>query len=133
MYYGAIPIVAELEIKEHPQGNTKIQHGEDVTLRVSAIGPKPLTYRWKKDEAEIFDETNIDKLIITSFSNKDQGSYSCIVSGGQQSIETMSASLGLGMYKYIAIRYPVCMRKGFCHSRQQRNHQISTSRHLSDS
>ena len=103
MYYATIFIYVELQIKEHPQGNTKIQHGEDVTLRVSAIGPKPLTYRWKKDEAEISDDTNIDKLIITSFSNKHQGSYSCIISGGQQSIETMSASLGLGIYKYIAI------------------------------
>ena len=133
MYYGTIFIYVELQIKEHPQGNTKIQHGDNVTLRVSAIGPKPLTYRWKKDEAEIFDETNTDKLIITSFSNKDQGSYSCIISGGQQSIETTSASLGLGTYMYIVISYPMCMRRGFCHSRQQRNHQISTSRHLSDS
>ena len=122
MYYRTIFIYVELHIKEHPQGNTKIQHGEDVTLRVSAIGPQPLTYRWKKDEAEIFDETNIDKLIITSFTYKHQGRYSCIVSGGQQSIETMSASLGLGMYKYIAISYSVYMRKEFCQSRQQRNH-----------
>ena len=91
----------ELQIKDHPQGNTKIQHGEDVILFVSAIGPQPLTYRWMKDQKEILDDTNTDKLKITSFSNENQGSYSCIVSGGQQSIETMPASLGLGLYKYI--------------------------------
>ena len=63
---------------------------------MSAVGPQPLTYKWMKDREEISDVKSTDKLTIVSFSNRDQGNYSCIVRGGQQSIESKPASLGLG-------------------------------------
>jgi hypothetical protein len=50
-----------------------------------------------KDGQEIPDSNN-DKLTIVSFSSDSQGCYSCIVVGGQQSIESNAASLGLGMF-----------------------------------
>jgi hypothetical protein len=49
-----------------------------------------------KDGQEIPDSNN-DKLAIVSFSSDNQGCYSCIVVGGQQSIESEPVSLGLGM------------------------------------
>ena len=91
-----IMIVAELQMIDHPKGNTSVQYGEDVTLTVSAVGPQPLAYRWTKDGQKIPNSNN-DKLTIISFSSDDQGCYSCIVIGGQQSIESKPASLGLGM------------------------------------
>ena len=73
-------------------------------LTVSAVGPQTLTYRWMKDGEEISDIKNTDELTITSFSSDNQGNYSCIVSGGQQSIESKPASLRLGMY----LTYMLC-------------------------
>ena len=64
---------------------------------MSAIGPQPLTYQWMKDGEEISDAKDTEKLTITSFSTQDQGNYLCIVKGGQQSIESKPALLGLGM------------------------------------
>ena len=81
---------------DHPKGNTSIQYGEDVILTVLAVGLQPLAYRWIKDGQEIPD-SNTDKLTIVPFSSDNTGCYSCIVTGGQQSIESRPASLGLGM------------------------------------
>ena len=67
-------------------------------LTVSALGPQPLTYRWMKDRQDIPGAKTIDKLTILSFSSENQGKYSCNVSGGQQSIESKPASLGLGTH-----------------------------------
>ena len=67
-----------------------------MTLAVSAVGPQPLTYKWMKDREEVSDIEVDEKLTITSFSNQDQGNYTCLVSGGRQSIESTPASLGLG-------------------------------------
>ena len=84
-----------------PQTDTNIKHGEDVTLTVSAIGPRPLSYKWIKDGVDISDAKCIgadtDTLTITSFSSENQGNYSCIVSGDQQSVESKPALLGLGI------------------------------------
>ena len=49
-----------------------------------------------KDEEEIPDAKNTDKLNIASFCSENQGEYSCIVSGGQQSVESEPALLALG-------------------------------------
>ena len=67
-----------------------------MTLAVSAVGPHPLTYKWMKDGKEVSDIQVDEKLIITSFSNQYQGNYTCLVSGGYQSIESRPALLGLG-------------------------------------
>ena len=69
-----------------------------MTLTVSALGPQPLSYRWMKDGQDIPDTKNTDKLTILSFSSENQGKYSCNVIGGQQSIESKPASLGLGTH-----------------------------------
>ena len=67
-----------------------------MTLAVSAVGPQPLTYKWMKDGEGVSEVQVDEKLAITSFSNQDQGNYTCLVSGGQQSIESTPALLGLG-------------------------------------
>ena len=97
-------IYLELQTTNHPQENTSMKHGEDVALTVTAVGPQPLSYIWTKDGEKISDTngeytgTKTDTLIISSFSSLNQGSYMCIISGGQQSVESKPAALGLGTY-----------------------------------
>ena len=70
-----------------------------MSLSVSAIGPGPLSYKWKKDGVGIIDEdyTGIDEatLIIKSFLLKHEGNYSCKVEYDQISIESDVAKLQL--------------------------------------
>ena len=66
---------------------------------MSAIGPGPLSYKWKKDGVDINDQdyTGIDEttLIIRSFSLKHEGNYSCGIKYNEKSMESKSAKLEL--------------------------------------
>ena len=66
---------------------------------MSAIGPGPLSYKWKKDGVDINDQdyTGIDEanLIIRSFSLKHEGNYSCEIKYNEKSMESKSAKLEL--------------------------------------
>jgi hypothetical protein len=70
-----------------------------VSLTVSAIGPGPLTYQWKRDGATIDDKdcTGVDEatLTIRSFSQKHEGCYSCEVTHNGNSVESDPAKLEL--------------------------------------
>ena len=70
-----------------------------VSLTVSAIGPGPLTYRWRRERTVIDDEdcTGVDEatLTIMSFSVKHEGHYSCEVKCNGNSIESDPAKLEL--------------------------------------
>ena len=87
---------------DHPKGNTSIQNGEDVTLTVSAVGPKHLTYRWMKDAQELHSAEDTGKLTISSFSTDKEGYYSCIISTSLQSFESKPALLTLGTQQLTA-------------------------------
>ena len=72
-------------------------------LPVSVIqsGPQLLSFKWKKDNGDLTDTSKyagVDEsnLKISSFSAKEQGKYSCIVSNGRWSVESASAELELG-------------------------------------
>ena len=72
-----------------------------MTVSVSATGPEPLSYQWKKDGEELLSDikytgTNTDTLTIISFLKEDRGNYTCTVNGGQQSVESKPAALELG-------------------------------------
>ena len=70
-----------------------------VSLTVSAIGPGPLAYRWRRERAVIDDEdcTGVDEstLTIRSFSLKHEGHYSCEVKCNGNSVESDPAKLEL--------------------------------------
>ena len=70
-----------------------------VSLSVSAVGPGPLSYKWKKDGVGIVDEdyTGIDEatLIVRSFSLEHEGNYSCEIKYNEKSMESISAKLEL--------------------------------------
>ena len=76
-----------------------IKYRERVSLSVSAIGPGPLSYKWKKDGNDIddLDCTGINEqtLIVRSFSLKHEGNYMCEVKHSENLINSKSAKLGL--------------------------------------
>ena len=70
-----------------------------VSLIVSAIGPGPLTYKWKRNGIDIVDEDciGVDEptLNISSFSSKHEGNYTCEVKYDEMVIESETAKLEL--------------------------------------
>ena len=89
---------SELQIVEHPKSMVCDFHTQ-VELSVSAVGPGPLLYKWKKDGVDIDDKdyTGINEasLIIRSFSLKHKGMYSCRVKHNEKSAESDPAELEL--------------------------------------
>ena len=73
-----------------------------MTLSVSAVGSGSLSYQWKKNKEDVtqpdYTGTDTPTLKISSFVNEHQGSYSCIVSNGQKSVESKLAELMLSKY-----------------------------------
>ena len=76
-----------------------VDYLSQVSLSVSAIGPEPLTYKWKKDGEDITDPNcsgmNTPVLTITSFSYETQGKYTCEVKNDHKTITSNSAKLEL--------------------------------------
>ena len=91
---------ADFQIIEQPQENLIVNFGENVTLHVSAIGSGQLFYKWNKDQREITDRDhytgiNTAALTITSFSEKYQGDYICIVKNDNVTIKSKHAKVEL--------------------------------------
>ena len=85
---------------EQPQEELIVNCDESVTLRVSAVGSGQLYYKWKKDQQEITDRDHYagidtEALTITSFSDKYQGDYLCIVKNDDATIESKHAKVKL--------------------------------------
>jgi predicted lipoprotein with Yx(FWY)xxD motif len=77
-----------------------VNYDESATLRVSAVGSGQLSYQWKKDDQEITDcdhyaGINTAALTISSFSDKCQGDYLCIVKNDNVTIESKHATVEL--------------------------------------
>ena len=77
-----------------------------VSLSVSAIGPGPLTYKWKKDGVDIIDKdctgVNEQTLIISSFSLQHEGKYTCEVKSNQKLVKSNPAKLELSKYNIVS-------------------------------
>ena len=74
--------------------------GESIALCVSAVGSGQLSYKWRKDGKEISDDasctgTDAASLSIASFSEEQQGLYTCIVKNHIMSIESSPGKLKL--------------------------------------
>ena len=91
-------IETELKILEDPESMVCDYHAQ-VSLSVSAIGPEPLLYKWKKNGVDINDEdyTGVDEptLSIRSFTLKHIGNYTCDVKHNMNSIESHPSQLKL--------------------------------------
>ena len=83
-----------------------VDYLSQVSLSMSAIGPEPLIYKWKKDGVDIIDQectgVNEQNLIISSYSLQHEGKYTCEVKSNQKSVESNPAKLELSKYNNIA-------------------------------
>ena len=73
----------KVKITEQPQNLSRPYHGEAM-LQVLATGQEPLTYQWKKDGRDIYNNDNyhgVDshQLTIKKLTGENEGSYSCVV------------------------------------------------------
>ena len=93
-----VKYITDFQVFEHPK-STGCDYHAPVSLTVSAIGPGPLTYRWRRGRAVIDDEdcTGVDEatLTIRSFSQRHEGDYSCHVYCNENSVESHPAKLEL--------------------------------------
>ena len=93
-----VKYITDFQVFEHPK-STGCDYHAPVSLKVSAIGPGPLTYRWRRERAIIDDEdcTGINEATFTikSFSLKHEGHYLCQVDCEGISIESHPAKLEL--------------------------------------
>lgn len=90
----------DFQITEQPQEKAIVSFGESVTLHVSTVGSGQLSYTWRKDGQEITDRDiyagiNTAVLTITSFADKCEGNYTCIVENDGTTIQSNSAKLEL--------------------------------------
>ena len=92
--------ITDLQIIKEPLVSPSVKFGEYVILSVSAVGIPPISYKWKKDGADITlpnctgSDTRI--LSIRSCDLEHQGSYSCTVNNNQGCIESKSVELKIG-------------------------------------
>jgi hypothetical protein len=103
---------------EQPQEKLIVNCDESISLRVSAVGSGQLSYEWKKDELKLTDRdhytgTNTAALTISSFSDKCQGDYLCIIKNNNVTFESKHAKVELSKsvltyfceYSILAILY----------------------------
>ena len=91
---------ADFQIIEQPQEELIVSCGTSVTLHVSAVGSGQLSYEWRKDQQKITDRDDYDgidtaALTITSFSDKYQGDYLCVVKNNDAVVESKHAKVEL--------------------------------------
>ena len=90
---------ADLQITKQPQESSIVSFGESMTLHVSAVGLGHLRYKWKRDGQDIIDSNcagiDTSDVTINSFSEMNQGDYTCIVMNDNTSVQSSSAILEL--------------------------------------
>ena len=96
-----LTIHTDPHILNHPQETSiNVKYGESMTLNVSAIGSGQLHYNWKKNGQDITDSddctgTDTAALTITSFTEENQGQYTCIVKNHIKTVESSATKLKL--------------------------------------
>jgi hypothetical protein len=80
-----------IEISKQPESKT-IRAGQDVQLSVSAVGPGPLKYQWKKDGVPLPSESS-SSLLISKASSTNSGNYSVAITSNSGSTESLAADL----------------------------------------
>lgn len=89
-----------LKILKHPLTQCTT-YNKKVTLSVSATGAGTLYYQWMKDKQAIGSDTPLpdctgldtSTLLISSFAEEHEGSYTCVVKNDDNTLESSSADL----------------------------------------
>lgn len=98
----------DLAVTTHPQ-DAHVKYNEKIMLHAAAqtsIGIKP-SYQWKKD-GEIIPGANSDVLIIDHAKPSDVGSYTAVITAGENTIESNPALVTMTHHSNINIlKHPV--------------------------
>lgn len=100
-----------LFIMEHPQNHVK-KYGDKLTLTVSAVGVGSLSYQWLKDGKAITKDWcsnctggDTHELVVSAFLPEHEGSYKCVVSTGNESVESRPADVRFGKYNSFLTKF----------------------------
>jgi hypothetical protein len=86
-----------LTILNQPTSAT-LAAGANATFAVSATGPAPLTYQWRKDEAPLAGQTNAT-LTLAAVTDISTGRYSVVVTSAAGSVTSANATLAVNSQK----------------------------------
>ena len=105
----AIHLILDVQILDHPKSIVSDHHTQ-VSLSVSAIGPGPLAYKWKKDGVDIIDQeshcTGASKptITISSLQCNHEGNYMCEIKYNQKSVRSNSAKIELSKKTTVIVK-----------------------------
>ena len=85
-FSNAAPFVAV-----QPQSRTAVA-GSNATFSVTALGLPPLTYQWRRNDADIPGATEAT-LLLTRVGAADEGAYSVVIANGFGSVTSLVATL----------------------------------------
>ena len=102
------------KITSHPHDQNKM-YGDRVEFKVVAMGTGRLTYQWCRDEEGITRDSHpyctgelTDTLHIKAVLTEYEGSYKCVVSNEDGSVESQSAQLGVSKSLCMCVCVCVC-------------------------
>jgi hypothetical protein len=95
--HGNFTSIDPAQMTGHPTDLT-VNKGERVQFDVTAIGPGPLIYRWRKNSINLTDNARVtgtatSSLIITNALQADEGTYSVMVSNTVNTLVSSNAVL----------------------------------------
>lgn len=94
MSEAATLIVAPILITSQP-GNTNVLSGSNVTLRVTAVSPMPITYQWQFNGADLLGQTNSTLVITNARFEPNTGYYRVRISDATNSLVSDIAALAV--------------------------------------
>ncbi len=92
-----IVTTAPLTILTQPV-NVTLAAGATASFTVSASGPAPLTYQWRKDEVALPGQTNAT-LILAAITDNSTGRYAVVATSAAGSVTSASATLSVNSQK----------------------------------
>lgn len=88
-----VDTVQFVDITSQP-GNQVVSEGENVSLSVQAVASGALSYQWYVDDSAISGATS-SVLTLSDVTLNDQGSYKCVVTSGNLTETSSTASLSV--------------------------------------
>ncbi len=90
-----VPVFAPV-ILVQPQGATNLLAGDSITLSAQAVGTRPLTYEWRRNNAPIAG-ANAPSLTLSNITQADTGEYILVARNSANSATSQVATLTFGL------------------------------------
>ena len=99
-----VQVVDQLTILSHPR-NTNTPAGSNVTLRVTALSPLPITYQWQFNGVDLPGQTN-STLALTNVQMAQDGLYTVVATDALRSVTSQPATLTV-LIKPVIVQAPL--------------------------